>query len=485
MNVSKFGRVAGCGALVLALSLTKVAPAGAGIGDLDAQFAQGGQVLVADNGGSSVLEMPDGRILVIGLPTTNEGTPATGRAIVINRYRASGEPDSSFGQGGRAVANTSLDIMSIGAAALQPDGKVVVAGNYWLKGGLPFVARLDPTGALDPSFGSGGISKPGGGTEPYYSSLVVLSNGEILAAISDWTSDRLDRFAADGRYLGNLSWAIAPAKMALQSDGRLIVSGYHRTLKKSVVMRIDANGQLDPTFGQAGFARIESGYTGNLSVEPDSDRVVLCGPGIVRLTSDGQPDTTFGLRGTGYVAFDSDAVPMFDYCNRLLTPRGGGVVFIGIRQGQAAGGYDRAFVAGLNADGTVDTRFGAGSGASEINLGAIKGSRDWYYDTGNSFIATRGGNALLTWWSDSDPGLKLARVDLGGTDPVVVVPPTAEPAPPPPTAEPAPPPPTAPTPTPTVRSGGGHGGGGAFGWIELAAFGLGLGGLARRRLRFV
>jgi len=41
--------------------------------------------------------------------------------------------------------------MSIGGAALQPDGKVVVAGNYWLEGGLPFVARLDATGALDPA----------------------------------------------------------------------------------------------------------------------------------------------------------------------------------------------------------------------------------------------------------------------------------------------------------------------------------------------
>jgi len=52
---------------------------------------------VANNGGSHVLEMPDGRILVIGLPTTNVGSPAEGRAIVINRYRASGEPDTSFG----------------------------------------------------------------------------------------------------------------------------------------------------------------------------------------------------------------------------------------------------------------------------------------------------------------------------------------------------------------------------------------------------
>jgi uncharacterized delta-60 repeat protein len=480
MNTRSPGRFVRRGATILALSLAIVAPAMAGVGDLDTQFGVGGQVQVAGNVGPYVLELSDGRILVIGSPTSNQASAAPGRELALNRYLPSGEPDASFGQGGQVLVALPVDRPSIGAVALQPDGKVVVAGNYWLDGLLPFVARLDASGALDPSFGSGGISKPGGGTEPYYSSLIVLSNSEILAAISDWTSDRIDRFAADGRYLGSLSGAIAPVRMALQSDGRLIVSGYHRTLKKSVVMRLDTNGRLDPTFGQDGFAELESGYTASLSVEPGGDRIVLCGPGVVRLTSDGHPDTTFGVQGTGYVAFGHDAVPLFDYCNRLLTPRGGGVVFVGIRKGQAAGGYDQVFVAALTANGTVDTRFGAGSGASEINLGEIKGSVDWWLDTSKSFIATRSGNALLTWLTESAAGLKLVRIDIGSTSSGGVASPasllSAAPAPTSPTSST----PT-PSPTPTVNGGGSHGGGGAFGWFELALFGFGMGGVARSR----
>jgi len=267
---------------------------------------------------------------------------------------------------------------TVSTVALQPDGHVVMAGSYWAEGGQPFVARVDRDGALDRGFGSDGTSEPGsGGTEPFYSSLVVMQDGEILAAISDWGDDRIDRFAPDGRPLGNLSAAIAPWRMARQSDGRLIVIGHHRTLGDMVVMRLDPGGRVDQTFGDNGFAEIDTRHISNMSIEPTSDRIVLCGAGVVRLTPDGQLDTTFGLRGTGYVAFGSDSVPMFDFCHGMVTPRAGGVVFIGIRQGQGVSGSDRAFVAGLTSIGTVDTRFGAGTGASEIDLGSIRVTGEW------------------------------------------------------------------------------------------------------------
>ena len=76
MNIGTFGRVAGCGAAGLALGLAIVAPATAGVGDLDSQFGQGGQIQVAGNVGPNALELSDGRILVVGRrpPLLSSGT---------------------------------------------------------------------------------------------------------------------------------------------------------------------------------------------------------------------------------------------------------------------------------------------------------------------------------------------------------------------------------------------------------------------------
>ena len=153
--------------------------------------------------------------------------------------------------------------------------------------------------------------------------------------------------------------------------------------------------------------------------------------------------------------------------------------------GQAAGGYDKAFVAGLTLSGMVDTRIGAGSGAVEINLGDVKGSGDSWQDYSSSFVATRSGDALLTWLMASDAVLKLARIDLGSETAGAVDPPAPAPTPTPtptPTLTPTPAPTPAPAPSPTAHGGGGSGGG-SIGWFEVTLLGLGLGAAQRLRRR--
>ena len=144
-------------ASILALCLVVIAPVHAGVGDLDNRFGPGGQVQVAGNSGPSVLEMPNGRILVVGMSTSSEASSDRPPDVAVNRYLASGEPDASFGKDGRVAVALPVDVMLISAAALQVDGSVVMAGSYWDEGGQPFVARVDRDGSLDPSFGSGGL----------------------------------------------------------------------------------------------------------------------------------------------------------------------------------------------------------------------------------------------------------------------------------------------------------------------------------------
>jgi uncharacterized delta-60 repeat protein len=458
-------------------ALATVAPASAGVGDLDPRFGLQGSVTVWDNAGPSVLELADGRILVVGT-TTWASWP---RRITVQRFLTNGAADVSFGTNGRALVDLPAhELQSISVAALQADGRIVLAGSIWDDGGRPFVARLDAQGALDASFATDGVWV-GGGTEPFYSALLVTSAGEILAAISDWTSDRIDRFASDGRYLGSLSGAIAPHRMAQQGDGRLIVSGYHRSLRAAVVTRLDLQGDVDRSFGQGGFAVVAQGFTGNLGIEPAGDRIVLCGPGVMRLTSDGGVDTTFGTDGTGVVPFGKGELPAIDYCYRVLAVQGGGAAYVGIRDGLAAGGYDQALIGGLTSAGTIDRRFGAGSGVAAIEIGPLKGSPDHWFDLNAALIGTRSGDALLSWvTADAYPALFLARIDLGSGASLPTSP-AAVPSPRPAVA--TPPPPTsalpAPVPPPAAGDARGSGGGGRTDWVLLLLLGL-AGGLARR-----
>src|SRR5690349_15034421 len=66
---------------------------------------------------------------------------------------APGDLDPGFGSGGRAVIAFASPPSAATATALQPDGKIVLVGNA---GRDVAVARLNPDGTLDTSFGNGG-----------------------------------------------------------------------------------------------------------------------------------------------------------------------------------------------------------------------------------------------------------------------------------------------------------------------------------------
>jgi len=259
------------------------------------------------------------------------------------------------------------------------------------------------------------------------------------------------------------------------------VSGYHRSLRAAVVTRLALQGNVDRPFGQGGFAVVAQCFTGNLSIEPAGDRIVLCGPGVMRLTSDGGVDTTFGTDGTGVVAFGKGDLPAIDYCYRVLAVQGGGAVYVGIRDGLAAGGYDQALIGGLTSAGTIDRRFGAGSGVAAIGFGPLRGSPESWGDLNAALIGTRSGDALLSWVAaDAYPELFLARIDLGSGASLPTSP-AAVPSPRPPVATPPPATSTPPagTPPPSPGDARGSGGGGRTDWVLLMLLGLAA-GLARR-----
>jgi uncharacterized delta-60 repeat protein len=150
---------------------------------LDASFGTGGVTHVA---------VPP----VAGLPmgSTPSFEPAQvlrlldGRLVVVGqdpsavvlRLTASGALDPTFGDGGIA----RLDLAVGALAALQPDGAVVVSGTVWSSsmGFRWVVARLGVDGRLDPGFGRGGIVEvPGTSLNGGGLAAGLLSDGRIVA----------------------------------------------------------------------------------------------------------------------------------------------------------------------------------------------------------------------------------------------------------------------------------------------------------------
>src|SRR5262249_4506077 len=142
------------------------------------------------------------------------------KAIMVARYNPDGSLDTSFGAGG--VASTSL-VTTASAVAIQADGKIVVAGNYYSSPGVAqfALARLTATGALDGSFGAAG-------------------NGAVVTPI----------------FQGDL-WDTA-YDMALQSDGKIVVVGARTPSAGAgntgdfLLVRYTPGGALDTSFGPAG-----------------------------------------------------------------------------------------------------------------------------------------------------------------------------------------------------------------------------------------
>jgi len=249
-------------------------------GSFDETFGTGG-VVTTPTAGLVVtgLLQPDGRIVAIGT------TGAT--AVVAARYNTDGSLDPSFGTGGVATVPISGGFY-VGAAALQPDGKLVITGAHpW-----PFefvrdfaLVRLLPGGALDPSFDGDGLATADFGAIEAGQSVIVLADGRLVVAGS--------RGPANGN----------PGDFAL--------------------VRFMADGPLDTTFGTGGLATADSGDpeaaeqviqlpNGKLQVAGWTD---VSGPKsdfqLARFLPDGLLDTSFGTGGLLRTDFNGSE----DQCN--------------------------------------------------------------------------------------------------------------------------------------------------------------------------
>jgi uncharacterized delta-60 repeat protein len=103
-------------------------------GLIDSSFGENGSIRLwigNFNAARAIAVQPDGKIVIAGYSPWYGGWDE----FLVARYLANGAPDNSFGEGGsnyrlaNFAANTSFD--NGYALALAPDGKIIVAGTAW------------------------------------------------------------------------------------------------------------------------------------------------------------------------------------------------------------------------------------------------------------------------------------------------------------------------------------------------------------------
>jgi uncharacterized delta-60 repeat protein len=153
-------------------------------GLLDSSFGGTGKLVTQVAGGQSmaggVVIQADGKILVGGY-----GQVGTATNFALLRFRPDGSLDTSFGSFGRVTSDFGTGHSSFGnALALQPDGKIILAGRVMLGSlGAVALARYNSDGTLDPSFGTGGkLITQVGIVYDYANSVAVMPDGKILVA---------------------------------------------------------------------------------------------------------------------------------------------------------------------------------------------------------------------------------------------------------------------------------------------------------------
>jgi uncharacterized delta-60 repeat protein len=147
---------------------------------------------------------PDGNVIIAGNFTTNN--PVSRQNIA--RVSESGVLDSTFNAG-------YIGGGSIQAVALQPDGKVIVDGSFTSINGYSRlgIARLDTNGTVDTSF-----VVPSG----VQGSITILANGKVL--LSDGLTQLNSDGSLDSTFNAQANNAIIGAVL-IQPDGRILVGG--------------------------------------------------------------------------------------------------------------------------------------------------------------------------------------------------------------------------------------------------------------------
>jgi uncharacterized delta-60 repeat protein len=341
-------------------------------GNLDSSFHGDGKVTTdvggADDQANAVALQPDGKILVAGRAGNGRNDD-----LAVVRYNADGSLDGSFGSGGKV----QLDVAGFGdsaqAIAVQADGKILIAGYSGRGTQDTVLARLNTDGSRDASgFGTNGVV----------------------------TTD----------FAGNADFARA---VALQADGRIVIAGYSdlgsaSTRTDFALARYNSDGTPDSSFGAGGKVTTDFGggddYAEALALQPDG-KLVVAGHlfvngtadfALARYNADGTLDTAFGTQGK----VTSDLASDNDYAYALALQSDGKLVVGGYTAGETR---DFAVVR-YTQTGALDPQFGS-NGTVQVDIAG----KD---DQAHTVSIQSDGKIVVAGWAATSMGDDFAMVRL-------------------------------------------------------------------------
>ncbi|MFZ1798966.1 MAG: T9SS type A sorting domain-containing protein, partial [Chitinophagaceae bacterium] len=316
-------------------------------GSYDESFGINGRYSISLNGKLSGPDnktfalLDDGRI-ICATRYFPKGYTGNKLDMGLVRLKANGTLDSSFGVNG--LDTLELDIITRATGlVVQPDGKIVISGDvqknvYNEK--RTFICRFMPDGGLDPTFGEEGIVVSTYAYATLSNSLVINAAGKLIRGSTyDLYGGRapfmLESFNSDGSQDADFgkngvakyvfgdgqggTWNNGMFMMAQQTDGKLVCTG-ESGRNENIFMalcRFNADGSVDASFGDGGGIIVpyknSDVYSYELCFQPDGKIITLAFaiiypfPGItlVRYTSSGQLDPSFGKNGISAVYNDT------------------------------------------------------------------------------------------------------------------------------------------------------------------------------------
>ncbi len=230
-------------------------------GSLDTTFNSSGIVVTRfstnDDDAYAIAIQPDGKIVVGGQTFITGGSSV----FALARYNSNGTLDTTFGDNGKLTTTFAAFGNRVESLLIQDDNKIIAAG-------VRNLARYLPDGTLDATFGTGGrvlvnlsgLSIKAAALQP--DGNIVIAGAATPVQFLDFAVIRLTSegvfdttFNMNGRAFLDFGTTNDHAEsLLLQPDGKIVLVGYSGILEGSdfALARFNANGSTDTSFGDLG-----------------------------------------------------------------------------------------------------------------------------------------------------------------------------------------------------------------------------------------